>query len=877
MRKVFLFAAAAAMLAACSSKDIDTSQPDVSTQAPLEEGAVGFDAYTQRSTTRSGQSGVMSDAVLKTCGFGVFGFYTDNNEYEQSRIPDFMYNQEVKWNTTYWTYEPIKYWPNEYGNSAISDDNDKVTYFAYAPYVEVTPASGKLVKAQSDDDQWGITGMSRNSAAGDPLIKYIASFENGKSVDLLWGVCDDPNWAIAQGGTIQKINEGQLGLPWLNVQRPKVANTQDALTNNQRLKFQFKHALAQLSVMVDAYVDANTGGIQLASGTNIYVRQISFTGFALKGALNLNNTEKDKALWMDYNGTSDLESGAAIVIYDGLKDGKEGTAGAKASNEKTIGLNPAIISNENNTTPGVTASEQNLFATTTPAMVIPTGEDMEIEIVYDVETKDPNLATMLSDGKTPGSSIENRIKKVVSFGTDNMENGKHYTLRLHLGMNSVKFDAAVSDWQEDSNRPEAELPSNMPSFTALENISTVTSVDIAADHTATQDYIFAVTGLEAGEPVTVSNISLVGVTNGLITTAYSSSDLTTGAGAASNSGIAYVKIANIPAYKSTTNKAETGYISIKGNNSNREVRIGVNQLARKLNFKGKAIAADKLTIKVTDDLSAASDWTAASSISGDPATLVVKKNGVAVGGASLTNTTTTGADIAVTAAVGDVFEVTIKCGDAPEETQTMTVGGIKFSNPVTTVTYGGTVTNVPVLYGSGTIVYQSGTTANATVGSDDGKVTGLKSTTSSDAISVITATLTATDDAPSGFFYFDDSKTATYTMTITQQAATINIDQPTISVNGVNGTATTIVTQAAKVFNASGAEITDATKPAITYGIDDSTNFDIDTSTGELKTKTTTAVGSYKVKVTATATANDYYKFATPTSSYTVTVTVVAP
>jgi len=44
MRKVFLFAAAAAMLAACSSKDIDTSQPDVSTQAPLEEGAVGFDA-----------------------------------------------------------------------------------------------------------------------------------------------------------------------------------------------------------------------------------------------------------------------------------------------------------------------------------------------------------------------------------------------------------------------------------------------------------------------------------------------------------------------------------------------------------------------------------------------------------------------------------------------------------------------------------------------------------------------------------------------------------------------------------------------------------------------------------------------------------------
>ena len=287
MRKMLSLAAVAILLAACSSKDsLDTSETN--NQPPVAKGTVGFDAYTQRSVTRSGQSGIMSDVVLQTSGFGVFGYYTDNNDYEQSRIPDFFYNQKVTYNAggTYWQYEPVKYWPNEYGNSAISDDNDRVSFFAYAPYVQVTPASGKLVKTQSDDDQWGITGMSRNSAAGDPLVKYVASFEAGKGVDLLWGVCDDPNWALVQGGTIQQINDGQLGLPWLNVERPMVANTQQALTNNQRMKFTFKHALAQFSVNVDAFVDGLDNANPVAPKTKIFVRQISFTGFAMKGALN---------------------------------------------------------------------------------------------------------------------------------------------------------------------------------------------------------------------------------------------------------------------------------------------------------------------------------------------------------------------------------------------------------------------------------------------------------------------------------------------------------------------------------------------------------------------------------------------------------------
>lgn len=41
-----------------------------------------------------------------------------------------------------------------------------------------------------------------------------------------------------------------------------------------------------------------------------------------------------------------------------------------------------------------------------------------------------------------------------------LESGKRYTLKLHLGMNSVKFDAEVSSWTDSTTEGEAWLPGN---------------------------------------------------------------------------------------------------------------------------------------------------------------------------------------------------------------------------------------------------------------------------------------------------------------------------------------------------------------------------------------------------------------------------------
>ena len=445
-KKVYLLAAAAALFAACSNNDGAESLEKTQAQTQAQQIPVTFDAYTSRNTTRAGSSTPQTTTQLQTDGFGVLAYYTNMNEYDQLSIPTFIYNSQVS--TASWTYSPIKYWPNEFGGSAISDDVDKLTFFAYAPYVDVTPGTGKV----TGDATTGITALSSNAAAGDPYVKYIASFKSGKSVDLLWGVADnatDVSWTIKNGGT-QTIAKG---LPWLNVQRPPYNGTTD------KVKFYFNHALSKLTATVDAYVDGTDNTNALTAGTKILIRSITFSGIAMKGALNLNNTTPGKqgALWMNYTGSGDLANGEEVTIFDGLKDGQEGkTPAVNAANEKVLGLNADLIG----TGAGVTKTETQLFEDAS-VLVIPTGEPINVTIVYDVETEDTNLATFLSDGETNGSSVENKITKTITFGTDTkFESNKAYTLKLHLGMNSVKFDAAVTDWDDANDEGSGLLPEN---------------------------------------------------------------------------------------------------------------------------------------------------------------------------------------------------------------------------------------------------------------------------------------------------------------------------------------------------------------------------------------------------------------------------------
>ncbi|MBR1484185.1 MAG: hypothetical protein IJ612_00635, partial [Prevotella sp.] len=635
---------AAMMLASCSS---DKLGPDPTPSQPtLEAGAVGFDAYTQRGTTRAGVPGDLTDADFKNsatdlgkAGFGVFAYYTDLNEYDQLYTPNFFYNQQVKYNTTStkWEYTPVKYWPNEYGSSALSDDVDKVSFFAYAPYVDVAATSGKV---DADKNTWGIAGLSKNSATGDPVVKYIASFDPLYTVDLCWGVANGEVWNKTNGGS----QTMKAGLPWIDVERPL---STDVATGS--LKFTFLHALSQLQVKVDAAVDALDPGTALEGDTKIYVRSISFTGVAQKGALNLNNTQSGKALWLNYNGTDELESGDVMTLYDGLKDGKEGT-GQAASNEKLLGFNPNIISNLGNTTPGVTETAVDLFANST-AFVIPSGETMTVTITYDVETPDNNLAGYLSDGVTHGSSIQNVISKEVHFGSnDYLENGKKYVLNLHLGMNSVKFDAEVTAWDPTAIERDVELPFNAVSFASGTNAT----LNLAATATAAEA-VFYVTGLDkSATPMATFD------TGSLLTLTAATLDDT------QRASRGYVKVTPTGLIANTTTSKRTGSITVTDAAGAVSV-ITINQVAHELGLTNPP------TFDGTDKFTFAPTATDVTDLAAAGITVVVKKDGTDL--ALTTDYIISGLDIQLVTAAAptEVYTFTITANDAPAETVTITI------------------------------------------------------------------------------------------------------------------------------------------------------------------------------------------------------------
>ena len=407
-----LAASALLVLMACSSTD-ESIKDDLKNAEPLP---VNFGTYVNQSVTRAGTAGdITTTALLGTAGgFGVFGYYSDNVEYSGNQIPNFMYNQAMtSTDGTTWTYSPIKYWPNEFGSSAISEGIDKLSFFAYAPYVAVTPSTGLVTESTTDN----ITQLTRNTATGDPMVKYIVN-SSGAGVDLLWGV-------------------NSSGLPYLNQSRTAGTTIDDKIT------FTFKHALAKLTATIatDNSIDANS---------KVYVRSITITGFASKGMLNLNNITPNQPLWLSYDGGEPTYEG--MTFNDGRNDGREGTADGAQANEKNQLLNSTIIQT-NTATGGVTNSAANLFSTT-DLYVIPSGgtENVDVTIVYDVETEDAKLSTKLSDGSTPGSSIENRITKTAVFGASTgFVAGNAYTINITLGMKQVKLDASVATWGTGSS------------------------------------------------------------------------------------------------------------------------------------------------------------------------------------------------------------------------------------------------------------------------------------------------------------------------------------------------------------------------------------------------------------------------------------------
>ena len=498
MKKFFVLAATALALLACvKPEELPVVDPEVN-----GDGAIAFSVYAPKAVgTRAGIPGDVTNANIGGYGFGVFAYYTAGEKYDANAKPNFMYNQKVtKGDGTdaKWTYEPVKYWPNEYGNAAVSDEVDYVTFFAYAPWTDIEPTTGEIVPPTSTDpkviekaQKFNIISVNKNNATGDPIIKYVVDTDHATSVDILWGVAA----ADAEGNytpiKTDYDNPVKAGKPFIDLVKP-------GNPKNDKISFNLKHSLAKVKFTIDYIADDFTPNGEAGTGTlgnkidstvtRIFVRAFTVSGWATKGALNLNNTTAGQPLWKDYDGVKDLTFND-LTFNDGRKDSKEGDVNGTQSNEENQGLNPKIIENwaeaktiaATTTEPaktvfgdkkniGVAFYPQLLFGGKEDAnggyfYIIPRnepGNSVDVQIVYDVETIDPKLAATLSDGELHGVSIENVISKKAILGPGkDFEAGKQYLVKIHIGMTSVKVEAVVTDWV-NTNEEEVDLPDNQP-------------------------------------------------------------------------------------------------------------------------------------------------------------------------------------------------------------------------------------------------------------------------------------------------------------------------------------------------------------------------------------------------------------------------------
>lgn len=136
-RKILIFAAAAAMLCACSSNDIPTPVVDAMTDTPV----------TVRATVAELDTRIGHEAGALTSGsMGLF-FHTDADPTHSSYNAD---NRKVKYADGAWTIQDA---PLLWKNSS-----EKVSYYAYHPYVENSYMENKQIIVAAEVDQYVTDG-----------------------------------------------------------------------------------------------------------------------------------------------------------------------------------------------------------------------------------------------------------------------------------------------------------------------------------------------------------------------------------------------------------------------------------------------------------------------------------------------------------------------------------------------------------------------------------------------------------------------------------------------------------------------------------------------------------------------------------------------
>lgn len=369
------------------------SKDETTMSIPQESNAIEFGTYVGRDAQT--RAGVNNLTKLQGTGFGVWGYYTNGNNWATTNTPNFMWNQKVTYTDPSWVYTPVKYWP--------TTKEDKLTFFAYAPYDDQDSATTA--------DNYGIV-PSANNIAGTPTITFTIKNNAANMVDLV---------------TANAMNKESSATP-------------------AAVDFTFKHVLSRVDFQALALDETLSGNLATETIINITSVKIDAGGeFYKSGKYTLTTSGTDPVVpgvWSDQ-----VFSENALDISTGVFAGVAASHGAKEETKYTdtgvqIASSTVAVPLFNNTA----GSEQYLF-------LIPKDDGLsanalKVTFTYDIVTADINLEK--------GYSITSATK-TVALPAGGLQTGKAYKYTFKFGVDRVVVGTVtVSDW-ENGTTPEVEI------------------------------------------------------------------------------------------------------------------------------------------------------------------------------------------------------------------------------------------------------------------------------------------------------------------------------------------------------------------------------------------------------------------------------------
>ena len=393
-----LIACAALTMTGCSNDEINAPQQSQGNNAIEFSTYLGRNAQGSRGTETSTTS-------IQTSGFGVLAYYTEQNNFADNNKPNFMWNQKVTHNGTNWEYTPVKYWPTKVG--------DKVSFFAYAPYVEGGDANSIV--------------LSGKSATGTPTATITLP--------------DDPSQTIDFVAAVQ------------------MNKTHDKGTN---VSFKLLHEMTRVKVQakLDKSVYSDTDD---KYRTFVVIKNVTFNDkgqFYKSGKYTFSTTDGERGTW-----TTTANASTYTLDLNGVlnktKITAKGANGATTSGNYQAGVDGIKLTKKD--------TPEDLFKTNDYLYLIPvsanngnglTDGKATATIEYDIVTEDSKLVA--------GYSCTSATKTVL-LPEGTLKQGLSYNYIFTIKLDEIVLDATVKDWDKADSDSNIDVPYTPDDATATTN------------------------------------------------------------------------------------------------------------------------------------------------------------------------------------------------------------------------------------------------------------------------------------------------------------------------------------------------------------------------------------------------------------------------